>query len=925
MNSGTDGERKLAIALIAILWPVLGFAQQPCSSGIRIDGRITDPTGAVIVGAQVLAAGGERAVTDREGHFVLPCVSGHSNTITAMADGFAAGSATVNKTHGSVAHLDLQLAVAQAHADVQVSADASGVDSDRSAGVMTLNTDSVQRLADDPDDFLRELRALAATAGADSDTPTIMVDGFRNSSAMPPKGSIASIRINPDIFAPEFESAPWTGSVIQIITKPGTAPFHGALFFTDSDGIFNATDPFSTTATPAGKRRYGFELTAPIAPRKVDFALALEKRDIDEFNVVNATTLGTHDGGTPFQQTVAAPQRLWIASARGNWQLTSNDVATISYSANVSNLGNQGIGGLALADAGYSSLVSEYDFRMTNTQTVNANVLHEARIGYSWKRTGQTALSSAPSLEVAGYFTSGGATSQNLNDRERDLELDDDVTVTRGRHTFKFGAQSLGIFIHDNDPNTFNGAFVFGGGSAPVLDANNHPTGQTTTITALQQYSRALLNLPGGSPTTYQLTTGIALVSLTQWRLGLYAQDTVKVTPGLTLTGGLRYQMQTRPQDINNVSPRLGLAWSPDKKQSWVFHLRTGLFFGPTDQSYLTEVDRLNGVRQQETIVYSPDYNDPLTPVSDSIQVSTKNQFQPTIHQTPSFSVSFEFAKELPRHWNIHGWYLPVGVWGMVRLRNINAPTVPDSIGSAPDPTAALLAPRPITPNENIMQYENGGHSSGALGGLGLSQDNNKYFGFSANYKYENVKSDGGDVISSPQSSYSGRGEGARVDWNKWNNFTFSGHVNLPSKIQVTTLFDAHDGVRYNIITGTDNNGDGIFNDRPSFTNAPASNAGIFRTRFGLLTTNTVNGNVPRNLGVMPGTMHLDMNLSRIFQLNPRDKDHLRTLTFNARSANLLNHTNVTAVGTVVSSSSFGAPISSETARRIELGVRFAF
>ncbi len=35
-----------------------------------------------------------------------------------------------------------------------------------------------------------------------------------------------------------------------------------------------------------------------------------------------------------------------------------------------------------------------------------------------------------PALQVAGYFNGGGATSQNLNNRERDLEIDDDVMIT---------------------------------------------------------------------------------------------------------------------------------------------------------------------------------------------------------------------------------------------------------------------------------------------------------------------------------------------------------------------------------------------------------------------------------------------------------------------------------------------------------------
>ncbi len=118
-----------------------------------------------------------------------------------------------------------------------------------------------------------------------------MVDGFQNPSALPPKNSIASIRINPYFFSAKYQWPPFSGGVKEITTKPGADAFHGAVFFTDSDGIFNATDPFSLTATPAGKRRYGFELSGRIISKKSGFALALEKRDIDEFNVVNAVTL----------------------------------------------------------------------------------------------------------------------------------------------------------------------------------------------------------------------------------------------------------------------------------------------------------------------------------------------------------------------------------------------------------------------------------------------------------------------------------------------------------------------------------------------------------------------------------------------------------------------------------------------------------
>jgi hypothetical protein len=69
----------------------------------------------------------------------------------------------------------------------------------------------------------------------------------------------------------------------------------------------------------------------------------------------------------------------------------------------------------------------------------------------------------------------------------------------------------------------------------------------------------------------------------------------------------------------------------------------------------------------------------------------------------------------------------------------------------------------------------------------------------------------------------------------------------------------------------------------------------------------------------MPGTVHLDTNLSRSFTL-PVAKDHPRTFTFNARSANLLNHTSVTAVNTILSSGAVGRPVAAENRSPYRVG-----
>ena len=52
--------------------------------------------------------------------------------------------------------------------------------------------------------------------------------------------------------------------------------------------------------------------------------------------------------------------------------------------------------------------------------------------------------------------------------REHRGQLAETLSLDTSRHSFKFGLASLGAMIHDNDPDTFNGAFNFGGGLAPA-------------------------------------------------------------------------------------------------------------------------------------------------------------------------------------------------------------------------------------------------------------------------------------------------------------------------------------------------------------------------------------------------------------------------------------------------------------------------
>jgi hypothetical protein len=70
----------------------------------------------------------------------------------------------------------------------------------------------------------------------------------------------------------------------------------------------------------------------------------------------------------------------------------------------------------------------------------------------------------------------------------------------------------------------------------------------------------------------------------------------------------------------------------------------------------------------------------------------------------------------------------------------------------------------------------------------------------------------------------------------------------------------------------------------------------------------------------------MDTNVQRAFHLSRNTKaDHPQVLTVNVRSSNLLNHTNVTAVGGVLGSPLFGVAYGADNSRRVEGGLRYSF
>ena len=144
------------------------------------------------------------------------------------------------------------------------------------------------------------------------------------------------------------------------------------------------------------------------------------------------------------------------------------------------------------------------------------------------------------------------------------------------------------------------------------MDANGNP--QTTFLTSIQQYQRGLLlqqagfnaaqiQALGGGPSRFGIQAGQSYISAVRWDAGPFIQDDWRMRPNLTLSLGLRYEVQTLVSDHKDIAPRIGFAWAPGNakngRQKTVIRGGIGIFYDRINTGHVR--DRGPQQRHQST------------------------------------------------------------------------------------------------------------------------------------------------------------------------------------------------------------------------------------------------------------------------------------------------------------------------------------
>src|SRR5262249_24528557 len=206
------------------------------------------------------------------------------------------------------------------------------------------------------------------------------------------------------------------------------------------------------------------------------------------------------------------------------------------------------------------------------------------RIGFNFPGLGADSFhQTEPSYVINGVAGMGLATNIPQFRYANNWQYQDTVTIVRGKHTFRFGADFLRQLAKQHPPFNERGSFLY----SPSTGAN-----------AATGFANFLDDFGGNGGNT-QRVFGVSIYYPNLFRQFYFGQDAWKVTNNLTLNIGLRYEFYGTPENIFTVAgftnwdpinfgaphkvesaklnfgPSVGFAWNP-KGSTWINRLMGG-------------------------------------------------------------------------------------------------------------------------------------------------------------------------------------------------------------------------------------------------------------------------------------------------------------------------------------------------------------
>jgi hypothetical protein len=927
------------LCLVSVMAP--GSLNSQGKAG-AIAGVVSDSTGALIPGATITLFGPDgrdRVLTsDGLGRYSFSGLAPGRYAMGVSAAGFTVATGLAVQVSDRAITRNIQLEIAAVSEQVEVLAGAVlDTEPSNNASALTLRGSALQAISDDPDDLAQDLQLLAG-ASTGPEGGEIYVDGF-SGAKLPPKSAIREIRVNQNPFSAEYDRLGY--GRVEILTRPGADKYHGDTRFNFGDSVFNSRNPFAPEKPQYQRRTFEGTFGGPIG-KNTSFTFQFERRDIGQAALINAMVLDSSLNAIPYRESILDPRANTEIGGRLDYQLSKNHTLVGRYEWEKNFQTNAGLDTFSMASRAFDLDEREHVVQLIETAMLGPSAVNEIKFQYRRSQDTNQAVNSDPSLQVRDAFTAGGS-SMSLNGLlENRYELQELLSLSKRKHTLKFGGRIRAINESNASGDNYNGVFTF-----DSLDAY-----RITKAGLLAGLTPAQIRVQGGGAGQFAISVGDPMARITQLDVGLFAQDDWKICNNLTLSGGLRYENQTTIDDWRSWAPRLGLAWgisgrSPDQPFA-LLRAGFGVFYDRIREGLVLDSERLDGVHQKEYLIPNPDFY-PIVPAPESLSAFVRDQtirrIASNLRAPDTQQLALSLERQIPKNTTVSVSYMNSRGIGALRSRNINAPV----------PETGL---RPF-PGGNIYVYESDGRFRQQQFIANVNARISRRYNLFGNYTWSKAQSNTDGAGTFPSNPYDLKAEYSRAGFDVRHRAMIGGSMTAPLGLLFNPFVVMHSGAPFNVVIGQDLNGDSIFNDRPAWA-TDLSRPSVVQTKWGNFDTQPVAGQIiiPRNLGDSPGMVAFNLRLSKAFGFgeptgNTRESgpgappvggghyhgsdavaaDRRYSLTLSVSARNLFNIVNLdTPVGNL-SSPLFGTstsihgfgPGAGSANRTIDLQVKFAF
>ncbi|MGC2477236.1 MAG: TonB-dependent receptor, partial [Candidatus Sulfotelmatobacter sp.] len=401
-------------------------------------------------------------------------------------------------------------------------------------------------------------------------------------------------------FKAEFGNG--SAGIVNVVSKSGSNTIHGDAFLFVRNDALDSSDVPGTPPPALQRYDYGGTMGGPLRKDKSWIFGSVELVQQKAGSLFPPNIPDELSAGEDFSQV---PETHDVRTfGKYTQQLTEHNEMRVAFSWTRANLQHQLNDPLALPSAGTNSLTNTWLGSFALSSILSPRMVLESTFGVRAQNFGQNqGLTLGTSYNIV-FLDDGSSfdfgpepgSIQSLNQKyftQREVLS----FLPSEHHSAKFGYEYV----------------------RTQADGINGQDLQNVIVTIHPFFDEFGLN-------SFQIPQGIAFLNpgdnisrLRNNGLSFFAQDDWRIIPSLTLSGGLRYDYDTRFDAKRNLAPRLGLAWSPDKKT--VIRASWGLFFDRYRLGIAQSVPQLGGYNG--TTVVELDYprlaNDSLIPFGGSI------------------------------------------------------------------------------------------------------------------------------------------------------------------------------------------------------------------------------------------------------------------------------------------------------------------